>query len=157
MDPATFKSVLYHTSPDRKVAFITLNRPAHFNAIDLHLPNELRTAVRLANSDPNVHCIVVKGNGPGFCGGYDLNIFAENAQRGQTLGIQDVSKGYDPFLDYFGTKNLTDCYSELFHSHKPTIAQIHGSAVAGGSDIALCCDLVVMAENARIGYPPSRV
>jgi len=54
-------------------------------------------------------------------------------------------------------KECTNCYSELFRSHKPTIAQVHGAAVAGGSDIALCCDLVVMADDARIGYPPSRV
>ncbi|KAB8230924.1 ClpP/crotonase-like domain-containing protein [Aspergillus alliaceus] len=54
-------------------------------------------------------------------------------------------------------KKNTDCFSELFHSHKPTIAQVHGAAVAGGSDIALCCDLVIMANNARKGYPPSRV
>ena len=54
-------------------------------------------------------------------------------------------------------KECTNGYSELFHSYKPTIAQVHGAAVAGGSDIALCCDLVIMADNARIGYPPSRV
>src|SRR5689334_19832025 len=54
-------------------------------------------------------------------------------------------------------REYTDCFMSLFHSHKPTIAQIHGAAVAGGSDIALCCDLVVMADDARIGYPPARV
>lgn len=155
----TFKSVQYDTSLDGKVAYITLNRPAHHNAIDQHMPAEIRTAVQTANADPNIHCIVLKGSGRGFCGGYDLNIYAADARRGQTEGSQNLStsNGYDPFRDYLLMKECTNCYSELFHSHKPTIAQVHGAAVAGGSDIALCCDLVVMAEEARIGYPPSRV
>ena len=152
-----FKSLLYSTSPDGKIAYITLNRPNQHNAIDQHMPLELRTAVRIANANPNVHCIVLQGTGRGFCGGYDLDIYAANAQRGQTAGSQDLAHGYEPFQDYSNMKECTNCYSELFHSYKPTIAQVHGAAVAGGSDIALCCDLVIMADNARIGYPPSRV
>lgn len=152
-----FKSVLYETSPDGKVSFVILNRPEHFNAIDSNVPREIRAAVKLANSDNNVHCIVIKGNGAGFCGGYDLALTAEQAQRGQTDGSQEVSNGYEPFQDYLFMKECTECFAELFHSHKPTIAQVHGAAVAGGSDIALSCDLVVMAEDARIGYTPSRV
>ncbi|KAK2594084.1 hypothetical protein QQS21_008187 [Conoideocrella luteorostrata] len=157
MDNTAFKSIIYSTSEDGKVAYITLNRPKHFNAIDQNIPRELRAALRLANFDPSVHCIVIKGNGPGFCGGYDLSIYAEHAQRGETEGSQDPTKGYDPFRDYLSMGEATECYSELFRSHKPTIAQVHGAAVAGGSDIALCCDLVIMADDARIGYPPSRV
>ena len=157
MDDCRFETVLYELSPNNKVATITLNRPQQFNAIDTRLPHDLRAAVKLANSDPAVHCIVLKGNGPGFCGGYDLKRSAENAQRGSTGGSQDVTKGYDPFQDYQMMKEYTDCYAELFHSHKPTIAQVHGAAVAGGSDIALSCDLVIMAEDARIGYTPTRV
>lgn len=157
MDQTTFKSLLYNTSADGKVAYITLNRPKQHNAIDQHMPLEIRAAVRSANANPTVHCIVLKGNGRGFCGGYDLGIYAANAQRGQTAGSQNLSQGYEPFHEYVSMKECTDCYSELFHSYKPTIAQVHGAAVAGGSDIALCCDLVVMADDARIGYPPSRV
>lgn len=157
MPQRTFTTVLYETSPDGKVAYIILNRPDRFNAIDSQLPRDLRDAVKLANADKSVHCIIVKGNGPGFCGGYDLDIYAQTAVRGETHGSQDTSDGYDPLRDYSPMKENTDCFTELFHSHKPTIAQLHGAAVAGGSDIALCCDLVVMATNARIGYPPSRV
>ncbi|KAE8390106.1 ClpP/crotonase-like domain-containing protein [Aspergillus alliaceus] len=148
MSKHTFKTILYEKTPDGKIAFITLNRPDRFNAINRDLPRDLRDAVKLANTDQAVHCIVLKGNGHGFCGGYDLDIYAQNA---------DLSKGYDRLVDYAMMKENTDCFSELFHSHKPTIAQVHGAAVAGGSDIALCCDLVIMANNARIGYPPSRV
>ncbi|OCT53235.1 3-hydroxybutyryl-CoA dehydratase-like protein, mitochondrial [Cladophialophora carrionii] len=157
MSSQSFSSILYGVSADHKVATITLNRPQHFNAIDSKLPSEIRAAVRLANADAKVHCIVIKGNGPGFCGGYDLNLTAEQAVRGTTEGSQDVSKGYDPLVDYQMMKEYTECYAELFRSHKPTIAQVHGAAVAGGSDIALSCDLVVMAEDARIGYTPTRV
>jgi enoyl-CoA hydratase len=150
-------SVLYETSRDGKVAHIVLNRPEHFNAIDKHMPQGIRAAVQRANADPAIHCIVVRGAGPGFCGGYDLQAYAQHAERGTTDGSQDVTKGYDPLIDYQSMKENTECFSDLFHSAKPTIAQIHGAAVAGGSDIALCCDLVVMAEDARIGYPPARV
>ncbi|KAM5350924.1 hypothetical protein ACJ41O_003647 [Fusarium nematophilum] len=149
--------VLYKTSPDGKVAYLTLNRPQHYNAIDATMPGAIRAAVRRANTDPRVHCIVLLGAGQGFCGGYDLEIFAERAERGQTDGSQDVAAGYDPLIDYTMMKENTECFAELFHSKKPTIAQVHGAAVAGGSDIALSCDLVVMAEDARIGYPPARV
>lgn len=152
-----FRSVAYSVSADGKVAYITLNRPERMNAIDPHLPSELRAAVRLANADNKVHCIVLKGAGKGFCGGYDLVSSAEQAQRGKTGGSQDLTNGYDPLQDYQLMKECTECYAELFHSHKPTIAQVHGAAVAGGSDIALSCDLVIMADNARIGYPPTRV
>lgn len=149
--------ILYEASADSKIAYLTLNRPQHLNAINEHMPPAIRAAVRRANDDPKVRCIVLKGAGQGFCGGYDLAISAQNATRGRSQGSQDVKDGYDPLIDYSFMRDYTACFSELFHSMKPTIAQIHGAAVAGGSDIALCCDLVVMAEDARIGYPPSRV
>ena len=157
MANTSYKSILYTTSSDGRVATITLNRPRHFNAIDGHIPREIRSAVRRANADSKVRCIVVKGSGKGFCGGYDLLHSAEKAERGITDGSQSTDSGYDPLQDYALMKENTECFAELFHSHKPTIAQVHGAAVAGGSDIALSCDLVIMADDARIGYPPSRV
>lgn len=157
MAESEFHSILYEKSADGKVAYITLNRPSRLNAIDAHMPLEIRAAVRQANHDAGVHCIVLRGAGAGFCGGYDLVLSAETAQRGTTLGSQDLSQGYEPFGDYLMMRECTDCYAALFHSHKPTIAQVHGAAAAGGSDIALSCDLVVMADDARIGYPPARV
>lgn len=149
--------VLYHTSEDGRVAYLTLNRPEHYNAIDSHMPRAIRTLVRRANADAQVRCIVLNGAGQGFCGGYDLQIYAQNAERGATPGSQDGRAGYDPLVDYAMMEENTACFAELFHSAKPTIAQVHGAAVAGGSDIALSCDLVIMADDARIGYPPARV
>ena len=150
-------SVLYSTSLDGSIAYLTLNRPKQFNAIDHTMPQQIRASVRRANADPKVRCIVLSGSGQGFCGGYDLDIYAQSATRGSTSGSQDLKDGYDALVDYQDMHENTECFMELFRSHKPTIAKIHGAAVAGGSDIALCCDLVVMAEDARIGYPPARV
>lgn len=151
----SFNSITF--TVEGSIAHVRLNRPDHYNAIDQHMPVELQRAVRLANDDDRVGCIVLSGNGKGFCGGYDLNIYAANAERGSTEGSQDVSRGYDPLIDYKMMKACTDAYTTLFRSYKPTIAMVHGAAAAGGSDIALSCDLVVMADDARIGYPPSRV
>ena len=136
-----------------RVATITLNRPSRFNAISVSLPRNLGAAVARANEDKAVHVIVVTGSGRGFCSGYDLVDFAENA--GPNIGVQDMP--WDPMVDYKFMRECTDHYMSLFRSPKPTIAKVNGDAVAGGSDIALCCDMVVMAADARIGYPPARV
>ncbi|KAI5362183.1 putative enoyl-CoA hydratase/isomerase, ClpP/crotonase-like domain superfamily [Septoria linicola] len=150
-------TVFYEKSQDGRIAYLTLNRPKQFNAIDSTIPQGIRSGVRRANADPEVRCIILSGAGQGFCGGYDLDIYSQSASRGSTSGSQDLSEGYDALVDYQDMHENTECFMELFRSHKPTIAKIHGAAVAGGSDIALCCDLVVMAEDARIGYPPARV
>jgi enoyl-CoA hydratase len=143
-----FKSLLYETK-NRK-AYITLNRPEVLNAIDFNMPQEISQAVSLANSDPNVHVIVLSGKGRAFCAGYDLKAFAE-------AGIGTQSKVWDPIKDFQFMKQNTDYFTSLFKSLKPTICKVHGYAVAGGSDIALCCDLILMEKEAKIGYMPSRV
>ena len=146
-----FSTLLYDVSD--RVATITLNRPERLNAINAQMPGELRRAVEAADEDRDVHVIVLKGAGKGFCGGYDLVEFAETG--GEIPGSQEMP--WDPTVDYGFMKRCTDDYMALWRSRKPVIAQIHGAAAAGGSDIALCCDLIVMAEDARIGYPPARV
>lgn len=135
---------------DGAIARIRLNRPARLNAISLALPGALRAAVEQADDDPAVHVIVLEGAGRAFCAGYDLKDFAE-----QGVGAQEMP--WDPMLDYRMMRRWTDDFMRLWRCHTPTIAKVHGYAVAGGSDIALCCDLVVMAEDAKIGYPPARV
>ncbi len=143
-----FTSLRYETRNRR--AYVTLDRPERLNAIDWHMPGEIRRAVERANDDPEVHVIVLQGAGRAFCAGYDLKAFAET-------GVGTQSAVWDPIKDYRGMKRNTDDFMSLFRSLKPTICKVHGYAVAGGSDIALCCDLVVMAEDARIGYMPARV
>ena len=142
-------ATLTYETRDRK-AYITLNRPERLNAIDERMPAEIRGAVERANDDGEVHVIVLQGAGRAFCAGYDLKRFAETG-----VGTQQVV--WDPIKDFRGMKRNTDDFFTLFRSLKPTICKVHGYAVAGGSDIALSCDLVVMADDARIGYMPARV
>jgi enoyl-CoA hydratase len=137
-----------------RIARLLLNRPDKLNAINDATPREIRAAVEWANAESDVHVIVVEGAGKGFCGGYDLTQFGE----GQIdHPCQQERYPWDPMDDYAYMKRNTDDFMSLWRSAKPTIAKVHGYAVAGGSDIALCCDLLVMAEDARIGYMPTRV
>ncbi len=136
---------------DDRVATITLNRPEKFNAITERMPGELKQAVEQATNDDLVHVIVLTGAGRGFCGGYDLNVFAE----GNNPAIQEMP--WDAMVDYQFMQRCTDSFMSLWRCPKPVIAKVQGDAVAGGSDIALCADIILMNEEARIGYPPARV
>jgi enoyl-CoA hydratase len=134
-------------------AYLTLNRPDRLNAIDDVMPGEIRAAVEQANADDAVRVIVVAGAGKAFCAGYDLKKYAE----GDVGDRWRNTDPWDPVRDYREMRRNTDDFFTLWRSLKPTIAKVHGYAVAGGSDIALCCDLIVMADDAKIGYPPARV
>ena len=136
-----------------RIARITLNRPARLNAIDDRMPGEIRRAVQAANDDDRVHVIVLAGAGRAFCAGYDLKKFAE----GDPSNRWTQAMPWDPMQDYRGMKANTDDFFSIWRSYKPVICKVHGYAVAGGSDIALCADIVIMAEDARIGYMPARV
>ena len=137
-----------------RVARLLLNRPERLNAIAEATPGELRAAVDWANAADEVHVILVEGAGKGFCGGYDLTQFGQGRIDHP---CQQERAPWDPMVDYAYMKRNTEDFMSLWRSPKPTIAKVHGHAVAGGSDIALCCDLLVMAEDARIGYMPTRV
>ncbi|MEW5889851.1 MAG: crotonase/enoyl-CoA hydratase family protein [Pseudomonadota bacterium] len=137
-----------------RIARLLLNRPERLNAINDDTPREIRAAVEWANADDEVHVIVVEGAGKGFCGGYDLAHFA---QGDIDHPCQQERMPWDPMADYAVMKRNTEDFMALWRSPKPTIAKVHGHAVAGGSDIALCCDLLIMAQDARIGYMPTRV
>ena len=144
--------VLY--ARDGRIGRITLNRPDVMNAIDSELPEALEAAVKRANNDDDVHVIVLSGAGKAFCAGYDLTAYAET--KGGNPGVQ-TEMPWDPMKDYKMMMANTECFMSLWRSYKPVICKVHGFAVAGGSDIALCSDLIVMADNARIGYMPVRV
>jgi enoyl-CoA hydratase len=141
------------TSVDGPVGTITLDRPERLNAIVAPMPAELRWAVETFDADPAVKVIVLAGAGKGFCGGYDLEEYAE--RPGPNPGQQAMP--WDPVLDLRFMGRITEDLMAIWRSHTPVIAKVHGAAVAGGSDIALCADLVVMADDALIGYPPARV
>lgn len=137
-----------------RIARLLLNRPERLNAISDEMPAEIRAAVEWASNDDEVHVIIVEGAGKGFCGGYDL---AATAEQHIEHPCQQETMPWDPMRDYRVMKRYTEDFMSLWRCPKPTIAKVHGAAVAGGSDIALCCDLLVMAEDARIGYMPTRV
>jgi len=143
--------VLYER--DGRIARITLNRPEVLNAIDDDLPRELAAAVERADTDEAVHVIVLAGAGRAFCAGYDLMHYAQ--LKGANEITQDMP--WDPMKDYTFMMRNTEQFMSLFRSKRPVICKVHGFAVAGGSDIALCSDIVLMAEDARIGYMPTRV
>ncbi len=151
MSATTPPSVTYAT--DGRLARITLNRPDRLNAIDDTMPGLLAAAIDRACADDGIHAIVLAGAGRAFCSGYDLLDYAQT--EGPNPGVQEMP--WEPMVDYRFMSAATACYAKLWRCEKPTIAKVQGYAVAGGSDIALSCDLVVMASDAKIGYPPARV
>ena len=143
--------VLYEK--DGRIARITLNRPEVMNAIDDDLPQLLSQAVSRADQDPEVHVMILSGAGKAFCAGYDLTYYAEWASQNKV--VQDMP--WDPMQDYQFMWANTQHWMSMFRALKPVICKVHGFAVAGGSDIALCADLIIMSDTAKIGYMPTRV
>jgi enoyl-CoA hydratase/carnithine racemase len=134
------------------IARITLNRPERGNGITLAMPRELADCVERANLDQAVHVIALAGNGTGFCGGYDLVESAESE-----MPNHDPSVPWDPMVDWQMMSRNVRGFMSLFASDKPVLCKVHGFCVAGGTDMALCSDLLVIAADAKIGYPPARV
>jgi enoyl-CoA hydratase len=134
------------------IARITLDRPERGNGITLAMPGELAECVERANLDPAVHVIALAGRGKGFCGGYDLVEYAEGG-----MPNHDPARPWDPVVDWQMMSRNMRGFMSLFHSDKPVVCKVHGFCVAGGTDMALCSDLLVIADDARIGYPPARV
>ncbi len=145
--------VLYEV--DGRIARITLNRPDVLNAIDDDVPGLLQAAVEAADADPGVHVIVLAGAGRAFCAGYDLTYYAEAAGGAGNNVTQEMP--WDPIRDYRFMWRNTQGFMSLWRALKPSVCKVQGFAVAGGSDIALCSDFVIMAEDAQIGYMPTRV
>ena len=166
----TLKTLTYDVTG--RIARITLNRPERGNGITFETPSELAACVERANLDPNVHVIALSGNGKGFCGGYDLVMTAEQklGEEGEMLSwpkgspmdpkVQlanhDPESNWDPVLDYAMMSRNVRGFMSLFYSDKPVICKVHGFCVAGGTDLALCSDLLLIEETASIGYPPAR-
>jgi enoyl-CoA hydratase len=156
-----------------RVARITLDRPARGNGITPRLIAELVGCVERADLDPAVHVLLLSGEGPGFCGGYDLVESAEgmgSASGGQSpapdgspidarvvAANHDPQGTWDPMVDYAMMGRNVRGFMSLFHCGKPVVCRVHGFCVAGGTDMALCSDLLVIADDAKIGYPPARV
>lgn len=166
----TYRTLTYER--DDRVARITFNRPDKGNTITPDTPIELAHAVERADLDPRVHVILVAGRGKGFCGGYDLGMFAEQG-FGTTEDGDEVSGTvidpavqaanhnpwgtWDPMIDYAMMSRFNRGFASLMNANKPTVAKLHGFAIAGGTDIALYSDQIICADDTKIGYPPTRV
>jgi enoyl-CoA hydratase len=173
--------VLYEATG--RVARLTLNRPERGNGITRTLVVELEQAVERADLDPSVHVLLLSGAGKGFCGGYDLVESAEGLGARERLGStdephapqetvgppgspldpavmaanHDPRRPWDPMVDYAMMSRNVRAFMSLFRCSKPVVCKVHGFCVAGGTDMALCSDLLVIAADAKIGYPPARV
>lgn len=142
-------TVLYES--DAGVATLTLNRPHRLNAITPELIEDLEEALERAQGAPDVRVIRLRGAGRSFCAGYDIGWGAEMMRQAEAGGP------WDPIADYQAMSRYVSAYMSLWRSPKPVVAQVHGYCVGGGTDFALCSDLIVCAEDCRIGYPPARV
>lgn len=147
------RSDLLNFSVADRIARISLNRPEKRNALSGELIKALRAALLEADDRTDVNVVLLSGEGKAFCSGYDLN--------GPYGGdARDVS-GYRSYAgtlddDMWNMQRLQDDLNMIFDLHKPVIAKVHGAAFAGGADLALQCDMVLMAEDARIGFPAAR-
>lgn len=156
---------------DGRVARLTLNRPERGNGLTRSLIAALEGAVERADLDPGVRVLLLSGAGTGFCGGYDLLDSAEGrfgeAAEGTVPGSaldpvviarnHNPSEVWDPMVDYQMMSRNVRAFMSLFHCSKPVVCKVHGFCVAGGTDLALCSDLLVIDAGAKIGYPPARV
>jgi enoyl-CoA hydratase len=169
MPPAPEQPVTYAVAD--RIARVTLNRPERGNGITRQLLSELERCVERADLDPAVHAILLAGNGKGFCGGYDLvesaegrgSSRADDAPRGSPLDPAVMAANHDPggtwdaMVDYAMMSRNVRAFMSLVNCGKPVVCRVHGFCVAGGTDMALCADLLVIAADAKIGYPPARV
>jgi enoyl-CoA hydratase len=148
----SYETILYKV--DAPVATITLNRAERLNTIVLPMPEEVEAAVKAAVLDEQVKVIVVRGAGRSFCAGYDFS-------GGFEWGSLETDGKWDPGKDFAATTapqtSPHQQFMSVWRAPKPVIAQVHGWCVGGGSDFALCADIVIASEDARIGTPYSRM
>jgi enoyl-CoA hydratase len=148
-----FEAILYEVERGR--ARITLNRPEKLNALSNQLLNELHEALWEADEDTEVHAVVIRGAGRSFSAGYDL---APRPPANPPARRRDTKyrggRSFDD--DTWQLERAQRMRMAIFDMHKPVIAQVHGHCLAGGTDVALLCDMVIVAEDAKIGFPPAR-
>jgi enoyl-CoA hydratase len=155
---ADYENLLYErVGTDQRVARITLNRPEKMNALSRELLADFRHALEEAEDDANVRVILVKGAGRTFSAGYDLTANRRQASDYPSMGgAQAQPQRRSVSTIRTGMMRVTDLQLYLFNVAKPTIAQVHGYAVAGGLEFAMMHDIVIASEDARFGHPGVR-
>ena len=150
-------TILYEVDQGR--ARITLNRPEKLNALSFELQTELNEVLWEADNDTNVHVVILRGNGRAFSAGYDLTPLASRRAPADpdADAYTAAYRGGQTFDDdAWRLERAQRLRMAIFDMHKPVIAQVHGYCLAGGTDVALLCDLIIAAEDATIGFPPAR-
>jgi len=142
----TAPPLLLRDTPAPGISRLTLNRPDKRNALNNALRGELLAALEANDRDPDVRVSIVRGAGPAFCAGYDLSADNTQGQPYHTAG------GLGQWA-----RHVVDGWFRIWDLAKPVIAQVHGWCLAGGSELATACDLVYVADDAQIGYPPVRL
>lgn len=152
---AEFENIIYEAERGR--ARITLNRPDKLNALSLELQAELAEALWEADNDRQVHCVVIRGAGRAFSAGYDLTGAGGNVPVSRVQDADNAYRGGRSIDDDAWQLERAQRYRmAIFDMHKPVIAQVHGYCLAGGTDIALLCDMIIAADDATFGFPPAR-
>jgi len=138
------------------VRTIVLTRADEYNTITPALRDELALAIDEADADRDVHVILLRAEGPAFCAGYGLD-WSTQAQAAEVDATARGQRAWDSVADLRMMGRFVDTYMKLWYARKPTIAAVQGWCIGGGTDMVLCADLIVAADDARFGYPPSRV
>ncbi|MCL6644374.1 MAG: crotonase/enoyl-CoA hydratase family protein [Dehalococcoidia bacterium] len=150
-----YRTILYEVERGR--ARITLNRPEKLNALSLELQQELHDALWEADNDTRVHAVIIRGAGRAFSAGYDLTPLGNRRPAPEGDHYTAVYRGARTFDDdAWQLERAQRLRMAIFDMHKPVVAQVHGYCLAGGTDIAFLCDIVIAAEDATIGFPPAR-
>lgn len=150
-EPSTPSDPL-RTETEAGVRSIVLTRAEEYNTITPHLRDALGAAIDDADADPDVRVILLRAEGPAFCSGYGLD-WSTDLQSAEGSS----ERVWDSAADMRLLSTFVDVYLKLWYAAKPTIAAVHGWCIAGGTDMVLCADLVVAADDAVFGYPPARV
>ena len=141
-----YEFVTYETRDN--ICWITLNRPEKLNALSVGLQRDLWAALEEADLDWDIRCIVIKAAGRAFCAGYDLTPSPERNEN--------VERRHNLQFDINGMHKTGKKWNDLWNISKPVICQVHGYCLAAGTDIAVHSDIVIVAEDAQIGFPPVR-
>lgn len=153
------ESVVLYEERD-SIAFITLNRPERLNTLNDAVIQGIADAIDEATASENVSSIIIRGSGRTFTAGYDLNPGERRTvppRRYGSASPEPRAGAWDPVRDFAFMGANMKRFMKLWECPKPVIAQLHGYALGGGTDLILCADQIFMAEDAIIGYPPSRV
>lgn len=147
-----YETIAYSVEEDELRATITIDRPDRMNALSSRTLDEISSALADAEANERVRAVVVTGRGEAFSAGFDL---VEDTEAATTGGEDNAAPTGDELLD--SVENITDVFYDIWQLNTPVVAAVNGHCLAGGSDLALVCDVLVASEEATFGYPGQRL